>query len=159
VGNGLGISHDSRALAAGRLGASVGITDSLLQQALIVQNITIDDHPRNVVVVRGGILGSASDHIEVIVDTRADLGPRHSAVGHGASVAALALGRVTIGLLHAEDERPSLHGLRPHSIGVRVGQQILGAQLLGISLTLTSAVLARVGTIGVLLGIAVSNQL
>jgi hypothetical protein len=90
--------------------------------------------------------------------TGANHRPRERSGIHGAFVAALAGRRLSLGLLHAQDERPSGHGGITGGDGVKTTREfVLRAKLKNITLALANTVLASEGTICILLSITIRN--
>lgn len=77
-----------------------------------------------------GLHGLGLNSISLVTCTVADDRPRKSSGVHGAFVACLALSRLALGFLHAEDERPGSLGGVTSGDRVDVSRQlVLGAQL------------------------------
>lgn len=89
-----------------------------------------------------------------------DSGPRHSGGVHGTLVAGLTLGGIALGFFHAENEWPSSHRGRTSGNRVNISRELVfDTTLVHIALTLPGTMLTSEGSISILLGVPVSNQL
>jgi hypothetical protein len=147
--------------ARGGGGTGVCIADSLLEECRALQKRVVHNDPRDICLIRiGGLHAGVHDQVVLVVVAGLDSAPRESSGVHGGVEAGLALGHVAVFLFHAQDEGPGSHGGVSGLDGVDVpGELVLHAQLQRVGLALAKAVLTGEGSVSVLLGVAVSDQL
>lgn len=138
------IAFTDEALAAGRSRAGVRLADCLLQQVGVLQQITVNKHPRDVLVIRRGGSSTSILHISCLLGSAVShCGVRQARVCHGAGEARFSFRRIALIDFHALGERPGLVCSIPSGDGRHVARELVqSAKLDNIGCALVFAVLA-----------------